>query len=356
MRPERRLPRCLPVSNWSLRDQEAWAAATRNGDIFDGSGLASKWRDPTRRLVEQAVGRFLGWVLDHHDDMLVALPDCATEETIRSYANWLRDRVAPITAHGHLRDLVEYCRVAWPNQDRRALQRAERSLRWRAVPTKDKRSRLKPIRELSELGQTLMANAYTMAGQDPRLPLTQFRDGLAIAFLALRPLRIRAFGSLEIGEHLVHSGNGWKIIIPPELSKTRRHWEADFPVSLLPALDQYLNQVRPQLLRLRGRWHSDPGRALWISNDGSALKPKALAEAITKRTGKAFGRPISPHFFRDCAATTLAQDSPENVRLATPMLGHTHPKMTEKHYNQACQLQAGRKHIDVMAKMRRSLR
>jgi integrase len=302
------------------------------------------------------VGRFLGWLIDEELQDLRPLPDCIAPETVRSYCAWLGDRVAPATVHGQIRDLVEFFRVAWPNLDRNALRRAEQSLRWRRVPSKDKRSRLQPIPELVKLGNALMANANSMAGKDPRLPLTQFRDGLAIAFLALRPLRIRAFGSLQLSVHLVQSGDGWKIIIPPDLSKTHRHWEADFPVSLLPALDQYLNQVRPQLLRLRGRWHSDPGRALWISNDGSALKPKALAEATTKRTGTAFGRPISPHFFRDCAATTLAQDSPENVRLATPMLGHTHPKMTEKHYNQACQLQAGRKHIDVMAKMRRSLR
>ena len=264
--------------------------------------------------------------------------------------------MAPFTAHGHIRDLVEFCRVAWPDRDRRVLQRAERSLRWRAVATKDKRSRLKPIPELINLGNVLMADANSMASQDPRLPLTQYRDGLAIAFLAHRPLRIRAFGSLHLGRHLLQSGDGWKIVIPPDLSKTHRHWEADFPADLLPALTEYLTRVHPQMLRLRGRWYSEPGRALWISNDGSALKPKALAEAITKRTGKAFGRPISPHFFRDCAATTLADDSPESVRLATPLLGHSHPKMTEKHYNQASQLQAGRKHMDAMAKLRRSLR
>jgi integrase len=109
-------------------------------------------------------------------------------------------------------------------------------------------------------------------------------------------------------------------------------------------------------MRMQGRWYRDPGRALWISNDGSALKPKALAEAITKRTAKAFGRALSPHFFRDCAVTTLAQDSPTNVRLATPLLGHTDKRMTEKHYNQASQLEAGRKSIDALAKLRRSLR
>jgi len=356
MNQERRLPRCLPVAQWPEQDRTAWANAISADDIFDGSGLACHWRAPTRRFVEQAVGRYFGWRTDEELQMLRPLPDDAVPEKVRDYCALLGARVAPFTAHGQIRDLVEFCRVAWPERDRTALQRAEKSLRWRAVPTKDKRSRLKPIPELVALGTSLMAVSRSLAGGDPRMPLTRFRDGFAIAFLACRPLRIRAFGSLQLRDNLVRSGETWKIIVPPELSKIHRHWEADFPTELMPALTEYLTQVRPQLMQLRGRWHSDPGPALWISNDGSALKPKALAEAITKRTGEAFDRPISPHFFRDCLATTLAQDSPENVRLATPMLGHTHPKMTEKHYNQASQLRAGRKHIDAMAKLRRSLR
>jgi integrase len=355
MSTERRLPRCLPDSDWPEQDQIAWANATKGGDVFD-AGLARHWRVPTRRLVEQAVGRFFGWVQDQMDGVSLALPYCATPEVIRNYATWLVDRVSPVTAHGHIRDLEEYCRVAWPQWDRRALHLVERSLSWRAVPSKDKRSRLQSIPDLMALGKRLMADAQSREDQDPRLPLTQYRDGLAIAFLALRPLRIRAFASLQIGVHFVQAGATWQIIIPPDLSKTHRPWEASFPKDLLPELDHYLRTVRPALMQLRGRWHSDPGRALWISNDGSALKPKALAEAITKRTGEAFGRPISPHFFRDCSATTLAEERPENVRLATPLLGHANPKMTEAHYNQASQLSAGRKHIDVMAKLRRRLR
>lgn len=201
-----------------------------------------------------------------------------------------------------------------------------------------------------------MGNAEPVPGGDPRLPLTQYRDGLAIAFLALRPLRIRAFASLQLGTNLVKIDEGWKVIVPPALSKTKRDWEAGFPHRLAPALDQYLDHIRPEMTKLRGRWYSDPGRALWISNDGSALRPKALGEAITRRTTEAFGRPISPHLFRVCAATTLAHDSPENVRLATPLLGHSHPKMTERHYNQAQQLNAGHKHIDALARLRRNAR
>jgi integrase len=356
MNRERKLPRCFPVEAWSAEDQAAWTRAQQQGDIFDGIGLASGWRAPTRRLVEQAVGRFLGWLVDEKAGKLVPVPDAATPDTLRAYANWLDGRVSPVTVHAHVRDLVEYCRVAWPDVDRTLLHRAERSLSWRAVPTKDKRPRIVSVEDLVRLGEKLMADAQGVEDGDHRMPLTQYRDGLAIAFLALRPLRIRAFASLQLSENLICIDDAWKIVVSPDLSKTKRHWEADFPTHLVPALEHYLDQVRPQLMKLSGRWYSYPGRALWISNDGSALKPKALGEAITRRTTKAFGWPISPHLFRDCAASTLAHDSPANVRLATPLLGHSNPRMAERHYNQARQIDAGRKHIDALARLRRNVR
>ena len=211
MSTERRLPRCLRVKEWPQDDQAAWSRAQQSGDIFDGTGAASVWREPTRRLVEQAVGRFLGWSVDVHGGHLTPVHDAATPESLRAYANWLDGRVAPVTVHAHVRDLAEYCRVAWPERDRRHLNRVERSLSWRAVPTKDKRARVVPIGDLVRLGERLMANALPVPGSDPRMPLTQYRDGLAIALLAHRPLRIRAFASLQLGTNLICVDEGWKI-------------------------------------------------------------------------------------------------------------------------------------------------
>lgn len=352
----RRLPRCVAIAGWPEADRNAWAAALQTGDIFDGTGPASHLRAPSVRFIEQAVGRFLGWVKDVDQREAVTVPQAATIDALRIYIGWLEERVAPFTVLGHVRDLHEYLRFAWPAVDRSHIKRAERALAWKAKPVKDKRSRLQSTAALYHLGQDLMAASKKITGGDQRVPLVQYRDGFAISFLALCPIRIRAFGSIQLGEHLLKVGDIWKIAIPPELSKNNRPWEADVPARLVPALTHYLNVVRPQLMKLRGRWYSDPDRALWISIDGSAMKPKALGEAITKRTRQAFGQAISPHYFRDCATTTLALDSPENVRLATPLLGHTNPKTTEKHYNQSRQIDAGRKLNNAMSELRGRLR
>ena len=64
------------------------------------------------------------------------------------------------------------------------------------------------------------------------------------------------------------------------------------------------------------------------------------------------GVPISPHLFRDCAATTIAIDDPEHVLTIAPLLGHTTLKTSEKHYNHARSLDASRRFQAVMREVR----
>ncbi|WP_254429083.1 hypothetical protein [Ruegeria sp. HKCCD9179] len=245
MTRKRKLPRCVPVMEWPEKDRRAWALALRPEDIFDDSGSASHLRTPSVKSIEQAVGRFLGWLEDVERRKATEVPHSSTIGTLRSYVGWLEGRVAPFTVLGQVRDLHEYLRLAWPNVDRSHVKRAERSLSWKATPTKDKRARLRPSEDLVLLGEELMSRATTLERGDQRLQLAQYRDGLAIALLALRPLRIRAFGSIQLHDHLLQVGDSWKITIPPELSKTHRPWEANVPTRLLPALIHYLGEIRP---------------------------------------------------------------------------------------------------------------
>jgi integrase len=64
---------------------------------------------------------------------------------------------------------------------------------------------------------------------------------------------------------------------------------------------------------------------------------------ICRFTKRAFGQPINPHLFRDCAVSTVATDDPEHIGIAAPLLGHRDPRTTEKHYVQANALAAGRR-------------
>ena len=74
------------------------------------------------------------------------------------------------------------------------------------------------------------------------------------------------------------------------------------------------------------------GNALWVSSDGSPMEPRALYDIIVARTAEAYGTPISPHLFRDCASTSIAIEDPEHVRIASQILGHRSAATTERYY------------------------
>jgi integrase/recombinase XerD len=349
---ERRLPRRVRPDAWHVDDVAAWQAARKSGDVLDEAGRAAGWAPPTAQKIEHAVGYFLGWCLDEAGASVSSIPDLAAPERLVAYVAWLQPRLSPVTVLGLIVDLSEYIRVACPDHARTVIKRIETRLRWKAVPTKDKRSRLVTSAELFRVGEELMLDMDDVPFDDPRLPLARYRDGLAICLLASRPLRIRAFASLELRKHIRLEGGVWRIDVPAELMKTRRPWEATVPEASAAALAHYLDYIRPALLRLRGRWHRPAGDALWISIDGSPMRPKALGEAIAKRTQEALGHAIYPHLFRDSAATTLALESPEQVKLAAPLLGHSDPRTTERHYNQAKSVDAGRRLLQAMRSSR----
>jgi len=53
------------------------------------------------------------------------------------------------------------------------------------------------------------------------------------------------------------------------------------------------------------------------------------------------GLPINPHLLRDFAVTFVALNDPKHIGIAGPILGHTVPRTTERHYIQALQVEAG---------------
>jgi integrase len=73
---------------------------------------------------------------------------------------------------------------------------------------------------------------------------------------------------------------------------------------------------------------------------------------MTSITRRNLGKAINPHLARDIAATTLAVADPRHVRAAGPLLGHTSPVTTERHYQQAQGLDAQRRYYEEMARLR----
>jgi site-specific recombinase XerD len=180
-----------------------------------------------------------------------------------------------------------------------------------------------------------------------------YRDGLIIAFLAMHPVRLRNLADFDLGRNLIRQSTGFMVAFTGGETKNGAPYENTLAEFLVASMDQYLRIWRPVLDARTGRWKRDVGDAVWVSSDGSPMSQKGLSGRIELRTREAFGKAMSPHRFRDAAATTLAINDPARVRVAAPVLGHRSLATTEKHYIQASGLQAQRSYLEVIAEARR---
>ena len=99
---------------------------------------------------------------------------------------------------------------------------------------RQKRHRIQSSKLLCQLGVDLMNESEQRDGLSPLEQAQQYRDGLIIALLAIRPLRTKNFVALALGETLVErSGRLW-ISFGPEATKSRAPIEHPFPEPLLP--------------------------------------------------------------------------------------------------------------------------
>ena len=162
-------------------------------------------------------------------------------------------------------------------------------------------------------------------------------------------MRLANLWMIRIGKHLHTLSNGYQLLFSPEETKTRKPFTLPVPASLVPYIDCYLSEHRPILLG------SNNADRLWLNYEGKPLSQKGVYDRIVKVTERAFGTPINPHLFRDCAVTSVAIEDPEHIGIAAPILGHTDPRTTEEHYIQANAIVAGRKLRRSVDKLREQL-
>ncbi len=137
--------------------------------------------------------------------------------------------------------------------------------------------------------------------------------------------------------------------IPGEETKTHQPIEMPWPAALVPPLTTYLATHRPVLAVLKNRFAKPIGDALWVSSHGSPMTQMALYDQIRQRAQEGLGKAVNPHLFRDAAATTMAIEDPQNVRLVSPLLGHRDQSTAERFYQQATGLEAHRDYTDGLA-------
>jgi len=213
-------------------------------------------------------------------------------------------------------------------------------VRTRHEPARPKRYRVVGIAVLFDLGLELMTRANGESAERRRLIM--YRDGLLIALLAARPLRLRNFAALALGRNVMRRGEAWWIEVGVTETKTGEPIELPWPQGLTTSLEFYLSEIRPHLAKRRGRRTRPAGDALWLSTEGSPMTSGSVYKRVVINTRAALGRSINPHLFRDCAATSVAIDDPIHIGIASQLLGHRGCSTTERYYNQARGVEACR--------------
>ena len=342
----------LRVPDWPACDQAAWHEATRPVGWLDEGGRLSKYPAASIQAFESAYGRWLGFLsTQFHMANLRSGLDNLDRESLRAFVERLSSKLAPITVHNYLISHLTVARALAPERVFPFLRTAIAHLKRTAKPISDKRSRIVPIRDLYALGRRLMEIAP--ASPTPLKGAGLYRDGLMIALLAVRPIRIGNLSSIEIDRHLLREGDAFWLVFPAAEVKNRRPLEFTLPTNLTEPISEYLDLYRPRLLSRRGRhWRRCPGKALWISEHGTALGRSHIREHICRRTRERFGFSVNPHLFRDCAATSIATADPAHVGIIMPILGHARADTAERYYNQASSLDAARRYQDTIGTLR----
>jgi site-specific recombinase XerD len=176
---------------------------------------------------------------------------------------------------------------------------------------------------------------------------TRYRDGLMLALQAARAFRTKNLTGMTAGGTLMRVGDGYMIVFPAEAMKGRRPFEVPVPARLTPYIDRYLTEIRPMLLQ------GKTSDALWITQYGEPMVPKAIYDRLVKVTLRLFGKAMSPHMFRHALATSIAIEDPAHVRMAMSMLHHSTFSTTDPTYFQAGSIQASRRWNDHLHRLRR---
>ena len=203
-----------------MLDRAAWIAACRPVGFLEASKPAAGWAPSTRRRVERGYGRYLGWLqLTGRLDQEAGPAARLTAANFEAFLAHLRPINAARSVITVVDSLVLFTRALGIDSDVELLRAMQRCLWHEVQDGRNKVQRLRHVAELFNLGLTLMQTADQA---DARLPhAVRFRDGLMIAFLSRRPLRVSNFVGLVIGEHLVQQGGVWWITLGAHETKNR---------------------------------------------------------------------------------------------------------------------------------------
>lgn len=334
-------PRSLPTAEWPAADQLAWAEARRPAQRLKRGGAASHLAPISQADIANRYGLYLDY-LQRHDlfDPAENAKNLVTVDHVQGFVAELHARVRSVTVWNSIYKLRRAAQLIAPKVDLGWLTEIEKDIALEMIP-KSKADRLVLTERLVEAGLILIGEAEQF-GKTPLARATGARNGLLVALLALHPIRLKNFAALTIADTFVNVGGRWWLHIPSDHTKSHRVDERQVPQFMNDAIISYIERHRPVLSR--GVKHS----GLWVSSTtGQQLTTKNLGTLISKLTHETIGVDVSPHLFRTAAASTAAVYGGNHPHLASALLNHRDPRVTEEHYNHSTNMSAGEEYAVI---------
>jgi integrase len=333
----------LKVADWPEADRQAWEDACRPSCRLKPGGSASHLAPVSREAFANCYGLYLGFLrrsgrLNRH----AAAAAQVTLPNVEAYTTELATRVRSVTAHIYIHMLRRAAELLDPSADFSWLAEIEKDLALVMEP-RSKFDRLIFTERLVEAGLTLIAEAKKFARTDIA-HARGIRNGLMIALLADCPIRRKNFAALEIGTTFKQIRERWWITLPGAIMKSGRPEERPVAAWLNPYIGLYLKEARPCLLA------SSPNTdALWISSTtGRPMTMRTVGKLISQITLETLGVALSPHLFRTSGASVAAAYAGDMPHLASALLGHTDPRVTDEHYNRGSSIDAAKIYLALV--------
>lgn len=340
----------LPRTAWPVADKMMWDALQTKAGPFDNLGALAHLRQTSSNTLEVRYGRWMKW-LETTDPDALSLPP-AERASLTRLQHWL-DALAntkPMSRLMFVDGVLRVLRAADPDMDwtmpLRLLAGLKRAA-GRGDPTR-KQGRILSSKVLLKAGLAY-TNTDAKAVPNTLKRMICHRDGMMIALLALLPIRRRSFCELELNKSVHLTEDEIMVSLSEDMTKTGVPWEAAVPPQIDLLLRHYIADVRPALLARGCQAHN----VLWVGKRGEIMNQDYIGSRIGDVTLRLTGKRVSPHLFRDCAATTLARLSPESARLIRPVLAHSGFRTAERHYIHAQTIDAGRDYAAIVQRLKK---
>lgn len=335
------MARSLKIEEWPKPDREAWTDACRPSVRLRRGGRAAHLKEVTRNDLASRFGGFLDFLQRagrlQRDQTALAL---IKPMIIREYIDELRARVSSVTLCRSIYKIRRMAEILDPELDLSWLREIELDLNDQMRPA-PKGHRLINSNRILEAGIALIQRAGTEPNHTDLQRSRMARDGLLIAFLAVCPIRLKNLAALTIGQTIVRQGGEWWLHLSAADTKSGRLDHRVVPDVLAPWIDLYMEKYKPAF--------PNSETAMWPSQYGGAMSYVGVQRLVADTTTRELGKTLRPHMFRHCVPYTIANIDGAQINLASSLLQHTDPRITEKHYNLARSVESTRAFEEIVS-------